>query len=187
MISNYLYLISIGLAFITIIFIIYNFILLIKKKKATDIESKIKENIIKKIRTNIIIFGVILVSCVLFIILYTRPVDIYKTVNVGEDINYEAINIYGNITSSSIIKLDSEKGEELFNLLENYKYKRVLNLNDVTGDVEFILFENAHGKPGIIEIWNNGYIRISNHKLYKISSEYNGELYMELSNLLKNL
>lgn len=186
MISNYLYLLSIGIAFITIIFIIYNCILLIKRKKANDIDNDKKENIIKKYKNNLVIFGVILVSSISFIFYYSRPVDIYNAVAIGENINYEAINIYGNIINDSIIKLDSEKGEKLFDLLEKYRYKRTFNFNDVTGDVEFILFENIDGKPGIIEVWKNGYIRIPNHKLYKIKLENKEQLYTELSNLLKN-
>ncbi|MGG7056788.1 hypothetical protein ACQPUZ_00670 [Clostridium tertium] len=179
MISNYLYLFSIGIALITIIFIIYNCILLIKKVKASNIE----KNSIKKYKNNLIIFILVLVGCISFIFYYSQPISIYKTVGIGEDINYEDINVYGNITSSDIIKLDSEKGKEVFDLLENYNYKRVFNFNDISGDVEFILFENTGGKPGIIEVWSNGYIRIPNNNLYKIDLENKTQLYSELKSI----
>lgn len=184
MISNYLYLFSIGIAFITIIFIIYNSILLGKKMKASSMEDNNKENIIRKYKNNLVIFIVILLCCISFVFYYSRPVNIYKAVNIGEDINYEDINVYGNITSEDIIKLDSEKGKEVFDLLEDYKYKRVFNFNDVTGEVQFILFENTDGKPGIIEVWSTGYIRIANNNLYKVDLENKTQLYSELTNIL---
>lgn len=182
MISNYLYLFSIGIAFITIIFIIYNCILLMKNKKISNIE----KNIIKKYKNNLVIFVVVLVACISFIFYYSRPVNIYKAVGIGEYINYEHINVYGNITSADIIKLDSEMGKEVFDLLENYKYKRIFNFNDITGEVQFILFENTDGKPGIIEVWNTGYIRIPNNNLYEIDLENKVQLYSELTNILKD-
>lgn len=182
MISNYLYLFSIGIAFITIIFIIYNCILIMKKKNASNID----KSIIKKYKNNLGIFIVVLVGCISFVFYYSKPVSIYKTVGIGENINYEDVNVYGNITSSDIIKLDSEKGKEVFALLENYNYKRVFNFNDITGAVEFILFENTDGKPGIIEIWNTGYIRIPNNNLYKIDLDNKVQLYNELTNILKD-
>jgi len=180
MISNYLYLFSIGISLITILFIIYNFILIMKKKN----DSNTEKSIIKKYKNNLVIFIVILVCCISFVFYYSKPVSIYKAVDIGNDINYEDINVYGNITSSDIIKLDSEKGKEVFDLLDNYNYKRVFNFNDITGNVEFILFENTEGKPGIIEVWSNGYIRIPNNNLYKIDLKNKTELYNELSNIL---
>ncbi|MBE6053641.1 MAG: hypothetical protein E7212_06950 [Clostridium sartagoforme] len=187
MISNYLYLISIGLAFMTIIFIIYNYILLNKNNKASHIESDKKEIIAKKYRNNILVFVAILVISISFILYYSRTVNIYKTVGKGENINYESVKIYGNATSGDIVKLDSEKGEEVFNLLEKYKYKRIFNFSDVTGDVEFISFENIEGGFGTIEVRSSGYIRIPNDKLYKVEAEDKEALYIELSKLLKNL
>lgn len=180
MISNYLYLFSIGIALITIIFIIYNFILIMKKKN----DSNTEKSIIKKYKNNLVIFIVILVCCISFVFYYSKPVSIYKAVDIGNDINYEDINVYGNITSSDIIKLDSEKGKEVFALLENYNYKRVFNFNDISGDVEFILFENTDGKPGIIEVWSTGYIRIPNNNIYKIDLENKTQLYSELRSIL---
>ncbi|MGG7142367.1 hypothetical protein ACQPVP_02745 [Clostridium nigeriense] len=179
MISNYLYLFSIGIALITIIFIIYNFILIMKKKN----ESNTEKSIIKKYKNNLVIFIVILVSCISFIFYYSKPVTIYKAVDIGNNINYEDISVYGNITSSDIIKLDSEKGKEVFEILENYNYKRVFNFNDISGDVEFILFENTNGKPGIIEVWSTGYIRIPNNNLYKIDLENKTQIYSELKSI----
>ena len=187
MISNYLYLISIGLAFITIIFIVYTCLLLIKGKRADHIDANKKENIIRSYKNNLITFAVILVICISFIFYYSRPVDIFKTVGIGENINYEKVNVYGNITSSDIIELDSNNGRQVFDLLERYKYKRIFNFSDVTGDAQFISFENIDGKPGTIEIRSSGYIRMANHKLYKIEAEDKGELYIQLSNLLENL
>ena len=49
MIGNYLYLISIGVSILTIIFIIYNYILLVKRKKADHRDEDEKQNIINKI------------------------------------------------------------------------------------------------------------------------------------------
>ena len=72
MISNYLYLFSIGIAFITIIFIIYNCILLMKNKKISNIE----KNIIKKYKNNLVIFIVVLVGCISFVFYYSMPVNI---------------------------------------------------------------------------------------------------------------
>ena len=77
-------------------------------------------------------------------------------------------------------------GKEVFHLLENYKYKRIFNFNDITGEVQFILFENTDGKPGIIEVWNTGYIRIPNNNLYEIDLENKVQLYSELTNILKD-
>ncbi len=184
MISNYLYLFSIGIAFITIIFIVYNLILLGKRIKVSNIGTSKEENIIKKYKNNLVIFVVVLVICISYIFYYSRPVTVYNTVGIGEEINYDTINIYGNITSEDIIKLDSDKGKKVFNLLEKYKYKRVFNFNDVTGEVEFILFENVDGKPGIIEVWSTGYIRIPNNNLYKIEIDNTVQLYNELKNIL---
>lgn len=188
MISNYLYLISIALVFMTIIFIIYNYILLAKRKKADHKDENKKEDIIKGYKNNIITFVVILVICISFIFYYSRPVDIYKTIDIDENINYETINIYGNIfTSWDTINLDIEKGEELIKLLEKYKYKRTFNSDDATGgEGVFISLQNTEGKYGFIEIWKNGYIRRPNYKVYKIQSEDREELYNELSNLFKN-
>ncbi|MDU5105428.1 hypothetical protein [Clostridium sp.] len=188
MISNYLYLISIGLVFMTIIFIIYNYILLGKRKKADHKDDNNKENIIKNYKKNIMNLVVILIVCISFAFYFSRPVDIYKTVNIGKNINYEKVNVYGNITSFDMIELDSGNGEKVFDLLEKYKYKRICNFSDATGgDAQFILFENTDGKPGIIEVWRKGYIRIPNHKVYKVESEDKEELYGKLSSLLKNL
>lgn len=189
MISNYLYLISIGLAFITIIFIIYNYILLIKRKKADHKDEEKKENIIVHYKKNIIIFVVILMICISFIFYFSRPVDIYKTVNIGENINYEKVSVHGNITSFDNMELDSLNGRKVFDLLERYHYKRIFNFSDATGgDGEFIFFENTDGKPGMIEVWSKGYIRIpKNDKVYKIESEDKEELYGKLSSLLKDL
>lgn len=184
MISNYLYLFSIGIALITVIFIIYNLILLKRKKKVSNIDNDKGEYILKKYKNNLVIFAVVLAICILYILYYLRPVNIYKTVGIGDEINYNSINIYGNITSENIIELDSEKGREVFNLLETYKYKRVFNFNDISGDVEFILFENEDGKPGIIEVWSTGYIRIANNNLYKVDLDNKVQLYSELRNIL---
>ena len=186
MIINYLYLISIGLAFMTIIFIIYNYILLAKRRKADHKDDNKKEDIIKGYKNNIMTFAVVLILSILFRFYYSRSVDIYKAVGTGRNINYESINIYGSITESNI-NLSAEKGEKLFYLLEKYKYKRIFNFNDITGDAEFILFEKTEGRTGIIEVWNSGYIRIQNNKLYKIASEDKEQLYIELSNLLENM
>lgn len=171
----------------TIIFIIYNYILLMKNKKASNIESDTRGIIVKKYRNNILVFVAILVISISFILSYSRAVNIYKAVGKGENINYESVNIYGNITSSDIIKLESDKGEEVFHLLEKYKYKRIFNFSDVRGDVEFISFENIDGGFGTIEVRSSGYIRIPNDKLYKVEAEDKEALYIELSNLLKNL
>ncbi len=189
MISNYLYLISIGLAFMTIIFIIYNYILLIKRKKADHIDENRKENIIKRYKNNIIIFAIILIICLSFVFYFSRPVEIYKTANIGKSINYEKVNVYGNITSFDIIELDAVNGEQVFNLLEKYKYKRTFNFSDATGgEGEFISFENTDGKHGMIEVWRKGYIRIpKSDKVYKIQSEDKEELYSELTKLLENM
>lgn len=186
MISNYLYLFSIGIAFVTIIFIIYNFILLVKKKKADSIDEKKKEDIIIGYKNNLGVFAIVLIICIGYIFHYSRQVNIYKTIDISSEINYDTINIYGNITSEDSINLDSEKGKEIFDLLEKYKYKRIFNFSDVSGDVEFILFESIDGKPGILEIWNTGYIRIPNHKLYKINVENKVELYNELRGIIKD-
>ena len=186
MISNYLYLISVGVTILTIIFIIYNYILLVKRKKADYRDEDTKQNIINKISSNIATFAVILVICISFIFYYSRSVDIFKTVGIGENINYEAINIYGSTTGASSINLDEKNGKKLFDLLDKYSYKRVFNFNDgASGEGVFILFENTDGKPGTIEIWKNGYISIPNDKLYKIKAEDKEELYIQLSNLLE--
>ena len=184
MISNYLYLFSIGIAFVTIIFIIYNFILLVKKKKADSIDENKKEEIMRGYKNNLGVFAIVLIICIGYIFYYSRPVGIYKTIDISSEINYDAINIYGNITSDDSIKLSSEQGEKVFNLLEKYKYKRIFNFSDVTGEVEFILFESIDGKPGIIEVWSSGYIRIPNNNLYKIDIDNKVELYNELKNII---
>ena len=187
MISNYLYLISIGVAILAIIFIIYNYILLVKRKKADHRDDDEKQNIINKISSNIATFIVILVICIGIIIYFSKSVDIYKAVGIGDNINYEAINIYGSTTGASSINLDLEHGKKLFDLLDKYSYKRVFNFNDgASGEGVFILFENTDGKPGTIEIWKNGYISIPNDKLYKIKSEDSNELYSKLADLIKN-
>lgn len=187
MIGNYLYLISIGVSILTIIFIIYNYILLVKRKKAYHRDEDKKQNIINKISSNIATLIVILVICIGIIIYFSTPVDIYKTVGIGENINYEDINIYGSTTGASSINLDVKNGEKLFDLLDKYSYKRVFNFNDgVGGEGVFILFENTDGKPGTIKIWKNGYISIPNDKLYKIKSEDSNELYSKLADLIKN-
>lgn len=186
MISNYLYLFSIGIAFVTIIFIIYNFILLVKNKKADSIDDNKKEDIIRGYKNNLVIFTIVLIICIGYIFYYSRPVNIYKTIDISSEINYDTINIYGNITSEDSINVSSEQGKEIFNLLEKYKYKRIFNFSDVSGEVEFILFESIEGKPGIIEVWNTGYIRISNHKLYKINVDNKVELCNELKNIIKD-
>ena len=160
-----------------------------KRKKADHKDENEKENIIKHYKKNIMIFGVMLVVCISFVLYYSRPVDIYRTVDIGENINYEKVNVYGNITSFDSMELDSVNGTQVFDLLERYKYKRIFNFSDATGgDAEFIFFENTDGKPGMIEVWRKGYIRIpKSDKIYKIKSEDKEQLYIELSNLLKDL
>lgn len=186
MISNYLYLFSIGIAFVTIIFIIYNFILLVKKRKNDSVDENKKEDIIRGYKNNLGIFTIVLIICIGYIFYYSRPIKIYETIDTSSEVNYDTINIYGNITGDDSIKLSSEQGEKVFNLLEKYKYKRIFNFSDVTGEVEFILFENIEGKPGILEVWNTGYIRIPNHKLYKIEVDNKVELYNELKSIIKD-
>lgn len=186
MISNYLYLFSIGIAFVTIIFIIYNFILLVKKRKTDSVDENKKEDIIRGYKNNLGIFTIVLIICIGYIFYYSRPIKIYETIDTSSEVNYDTINIYGNITGDDSIKLSSEQGEKVFNLLEKYKYKRIFNFSDVTGEVEFILFENIEGKPGILEVWNTGYIRIPNHKLYKIEVDNKVELYNELKSIIKD-
>lgn len=192
MISNYLYLISIGVAILTIIFIIYNYILLVKRKKADNKDEDKKQNIIKGLKNNLIIFTVILISCLSFVFYYSRSVDIYRIVDIGENINYKTINIYGtpinNGTNGETINLDLETGEELIDLLEKYNYKRTFEFSDTTGgEGVFITLQNTEGKYGFVEIWKNGYIRRPNYKVYKIQSEDREELYNELSNLFENM
>ncbi|MDV4149856.1 hypothetical protein R0131_03320 [Clostridium sp. AL.422] len=183
MIINYLYLISIGVAILTIIFIIYNYTLLVKRKKADHRDEDKKQNILKVIKNNIITFVVILAICIGFIIYFSRPIDIYKAIEIGENINYETISKYG---SNSTSKLESEKGKAIFALLEKYKYKRTFNFADVTGgEGLFISLESTDGELGFIEIWEKGYIRRPNYKVYKIQSEDKAELYIQLSNLLE--
>ncbi|MCF0147597.1 MAG: hypothetical protein HUJ77_04280 [Clostridium sp.] len=183
MISNYLYLISIGLAFLTIIFIIYNYILLRKRVKSPHRDEEKKENIIRRIKNNIITFIGILIISIAFIVYFSRPVDIYEAVGIGENINYETISSYGSTNTS---KIELKNGKELFNLLEKYKYTRTFNFADATGgEGVFISLENTDGELGFIEIWKSGYIRRPNYKVYKIQSEDKEALYTEISNIFK--
>lgn len=177
MIVNFLFLASIITIILLSTFLIYNVICFIINRYFRGIYTDNQMKRINTYKSNSIYLSGVLIAVFIFITVYFRPVSFYKMIDIDENIQLNVVNIWGNITGESNISLDSDDASKLINILERYNYKRTFATNSIGGNGEFITLGYDDSVYMLIEIWEKGYIRIPNHKVYKIDSKDREELY----------
>lgn len=186
LILNLFFLFSVLSSISLIVFLIYNFSYFLSERYFKDIYTENQRERINTYKRKSIYTSLILTISLVFIIVYTRPVSFSRAIGLSRD-NEIGISIWGNISGAETNLVDGDNSSRIINVLEKYKYSRIFPFDDISGNSEFMMLKDNDDKNIVIEIWESGYVKIPNYKVYKVDSQSNQELYDMLQKEINNM
>jgi len=100
--------------------------------------------------------------------------------------NYESIDkaVFYNKENKNNLQekvLSKEEIVSLVNAFNNFTYEKTIHISNYGKNSKVLTIYHHNGRVVVIEVWESGYLRIPDRKVYKIQSENEKELFNKIS------
>ena len=143
----------------------------------------------KKIRyykRKLIIFLPMVIILGTIIFFYKVPISFDKIISLENQQKAHTALIHGNLPKNvETLKIKDNDVSEVLNTLKYFKYRRCIAGNTGGKGLFMYLCTDDNREIDLIEVWESGYIKMPNNRIYKVLSEDESELFNKLTKILE--